>query len=92
MMGFDEDNIDYILEKFMRLEIQSNFYTTGFHTYDPENVKFSKVYENLRVRNKFFDKVEFRAIFRGEEMWYENSCLYKKTYASFVDFTYYSND
>lgn len=92
MMGFDENNIDYILEKFLRLDIQSGFYTTGFHTYDPENVKFSRVYENLRVRNRFFDKIEFRVIFRGEEMWYEDSYLFKKSYASFVDVIYCLND
>lgn len=93
MLGYDTDNLDDMLQKFLRLEIQHGFYTRGFYTYDPEKTKFRRVYENLIVRNKNgLDKVEFRTIFRGEEMWYENNCLYKETYASFVDFIYCSNE
>ena len=101
LLGYTVSDMEELIIKFRNFDIQQSMYTKSYinNVLDTinkvrsgsngsnldKNTNYSKFLENLIVKDKFGnDAIKFKCQV-WEERWFENDCLYKKSYTQLSD-------
>ena len=104
MMGYDYSDIDELLSKFMKNQIQHSFYTKSYvnnvsdvinknclNCFDLENGKIlapKPLFERFCLRNRYGEDCVEFRVNTWEQKWYENGSLFKASYCLPYDINY----
>ena len=99
LLGYTVSDMEEIISKLLRFEIQQSMYTTNNiqNVFDTINKIRNGInvntghalVENLKIKDRFGnDAVKFR-LHCWEERWFEEDCLIKKSYCLLTDLEYF---